>query len=417
MLLNRERALRFMQKRGLDALVATSPENVMYASDYECSTHWLNKGAQVYAGLTPSATPDAFVVAPLLELEALVDGDGTWIEDVWTVGAFKRGPAPLASMDAVGRKGFALAQRAHKAETAVDALVQALTERGLDRGRVGLDETGMSAPIWAEIARRLPNATLTPASTVWWEIRMVKTPEELRRLRLASEIAEHAMNAAFALAKPGASEADVVREYHVQLAVRGARPTFAMFGSGARTGYPHLLESNKTLEAGDLIRYDTGCTYRYYHSDTARATVIGTPTDLHRRIWDVMVAGEEAAIAAVRAGAQPRDVHAAAMKPGLDAGLADFARFHCGHGIGISVYDPPLVTAADPTRSIFLMPGVEEGLEDGMVINVEVGYYLQGVVGFLCEDTMVVRPGGCELLTHNSKSLSFEDYMRENARA
>jgi hypothetical protein len=39
------------------------------------------------------------------------------------------------------------------------------------------------------------------------------------------------------------------------------------------------------------------------------------------------------------------------------------------------------------------------------------------VVGFLCEDTMVVRPGGCELLTHNSKALSFEDYMRENARA
>jgi Xaa-Pro dipeptidase len=417
MLLNRDRALRVVQKRGLDAIVATSPENVMYASDYECSTHWLNKGAQVYAGLTPSAAPGAFVVAPLLELEALVDGDGTWIDDVWLVGAFTRGPAPRASMDAMGQKGLDLAQRAHRAETAVDALVEALTQRGLDRGRVGLDETGMAAPIWAEIVRRLPNATITPASTVWWEIRMVKTPEELRRLRRAAEIAEQAMNAAFGLAKPGASEADVVREYHLQLVARGARPTFAMFGSGRRTGSPHLLESTKALEPGDLIRYDTGCSYRYYHSDTARATVLGQPTDLHRRIWDAMVAGEEAAIARVQAGAQPRDIHAAAMQPGLDAGLADFARFHCGHGIGISVYDPPLMTAADPTRSIFLMPGVDDGLEDGMVINVEVGYYLQGVVGFLCEDTMLVRAGGCELLTHNSKSLAFEDYMRENARA
>jgi len=417
MLLNQPRALRLIQKHGLDALVATSPENVMYASDYECSTHWLNKGAQVYAGLTPSATPGAFIVAPLLELEALVDGDGSWIDDVWVLGAFKRGPAPRASMDAVGRKGFDLAQRAHKAETAVDALVGALTQRGLDRACIGLDETGMSAPIWAEIVRRLPNATVVPASTVWWEIRMVKTPEELRRLRLASEIAEHAMNAAFALAKPGASEADVVREYHLQLAARGARPTFAMFGSGTRTGYPHILESSKTIEAGDLIRYDTGCTYRYYHSDTARATVIGKPTDVHRRIWDVMVAGEEAGIAKVRAGVQPRDIHAAAMKPGLDLGLAEFARFHCGHGIGISVYDPPLMTAADPTRSIFLMPGVDDGLEEGMVINIEVGYYLQGVAGFLCEDTMVVRRDGCELLTRNSKALVFEDYMRENARA
>ena len=105
------------------------------------------------------------------------------------------------------------------------------------------------------------------------------------------------------------------------------------------------------------------------------------------------------------------------MKPGLRAGLANFARFHCGHGIGISVYDPPLMTAADPTRSIFLMPGVEDGLEEGMVINVEVGYYLQGVVGFLCEDTMIVRGDGCELLTRNSKSLVYEEYMRAAARA
>ena len=94
MLLNHPRALHMMAKHGLDALVATSPENVMYASDYECSTHWLNKGAQVYAALTPSTAPSAFIVTPLLELEALVDGDGSWIDDVWVLGAFKRGPAP-----------------------------------------------------------------------------------------------------------------------------------------------------------------------------------------------------------------------------------------------------------------------------------------------------------------------------------
>lgn len=417
MLLNRDRALRLMQKHGLDALVATSPENVMYASDYECSTHWLNKGAQVYAALTPAAAPPAFLVAPSLELEAIVDGDGVWINDVWLVGAFRRGPAAREAMDTVGRRGFDLAQRAHHADTAVDALVAALGERGLTRGRIGLDETGMSEPIWAEIGRRLPNATVVPASSVWWQIRMVKTPEEIRRLTLACAITEQAMNAAFGLAKPGVSEADVVREYHQQLVARDARPTFAMFGSGARTGYPHLLQSTKALEAGDLIRYDIGCTYRYYHSDTARATVLGRPSDLHRKIWDAMVAGEEAAIARVRAGAEPRDIHAAGMKPGLDAGLVDFARFHCGHGIGISVYDPPLMTAADPTRSIFLMPGVEDGLEEGMVINVEVGYYLQGVVGFLCEDTMIVRRDGCELLTHNSKSLIFEEYMPGSPRA
>jgi Xaa-Pro aminopeptidase len=314
-------------------------------------------------------------------------------------------------MDALGRHGQAILQRAHTAETAVDALVAALTARGLDRARIGLDESGMSAPIWAEITQRLPGATVVPAASVWWDVRMVKTPEELRRLRKAAEITEQAMNAAFALIKPGVTEAEIVREYHVQLAAHDARPTFCMFGSGSRTASPHIAESQKPLAAGDLLRYDIGCTYRYYHSDTARATVLGRPTDLHRRVWDAMVAGVEAAIASIRPGADPREIHAAAMEPGRVAGLVDFSRFHCGHGIGVSVYDPPLMTASDPSRSIFLMPGVEHGLEEGMVINVEVGYYIQGVVGFLCEDTLLVTREGHELLTHNSKALTLTDYL------
>jgi Xaa-Pro aminopeptidase len=70
------------------------------------------------------------------------------------------------------------------------------------------------------------------------------------------------------------------------------------------------------------------------------------------------------------------------------------------------------MTAMDPTRSIFLMPGVESGLESGMVINVEVGYYVQGVFGFLCEDTLLVTANGPERLTHASKALPFEDFVR-----
>src|SRR5262245_36917562 len=174
MLLNHDRAVRVMQRLGLDALVATSPENVMYASDYECSTHWLNKGAQVYAVLTPGARPAAFLVAPSLELEAIV-GSPVWIEDVYLTGFFKRGPAPIDAMDDVGRAAVAVTQRAHQVETAMDGLVAALTTRGLDRGRIGLDEGGMSAQIWAEITRRLPNATILPATAAWWDIRMVKT--------------------------------------------------------------------------------------------------------------------------------------------------------------------------------------------------------------------------------------------------
>jgi Xaa-Pro dipeptidase len=406
MLLNRSRAEREMSRQGLDILVATSPENVMYSTDYECSTHWLMPAAQIYTIITPGRSPYGSLIAPLLELEAIVDGE-VWVDDIYLIGFFSRGSAVEEEMDAVGRRGKKLSETARKMDTAVEALVDAIEKRGLSRGRIGLDESGVSPQIWAEILQRLPKATILPAANVWWEIRMVKTEEELRRLRLAAQFTEQAFNVSLSSARPGVKESEIVRVYHEQLAIRGARPTFSMFCSGPRTSQPHPLESERALEKGDPFRYDLGSTYRYYHADIARSYVLGKPKDLYRRIWDALVEGVEKALNMIRPGADPGEIFEAAMKPGQDLGLKGFNRVHCGHGVGISVYDPPLVTRMDPTRSIFLMPAPEGGLSTNMVLNVEVGYHIQGVAGFLCEETTIVTEKGYELLTHNSKQLSF----------
>ena len=107
MLLNRTRAFQVMEAVGLDALVATSADNVLYASDYECGTHWINKGAQIYALLTPGQSPQASLIAPLLEAEAIIGGD-VWIEDVYLVGMFQRNYEYADSLDEVGRQTRAL---------------------------------------------------------------------------------------------------------------------------------------------------------------------------------------------------------------------------------------------------------------------------------------------------------------------
>lgn len=410
MLFNQPRAERVMARDAIDALVASSPDNVMYATDYECITHWGNKGFQLYSLFTPSHRPQASLIAPSLELDAIVDGD-VWVDDVYLFSPFPRGPAPLEQMDRVGREGRALEDRAHPVASALDGLVAAIEARGLARGRIAVDEMGMTPFVFESLRKRLPNATLLPGSPVWWEIRMVKTGEEIRRLREASRITEEAINHAYRLLAPGVTERDIIRAYHRHIVERDGRPTFMVLGSGSRTGYPHILPSDKRIEAGDVVRHDIGCTFRYYHSDTARAVVLGTPTGEQQRIWDALCGGVEAAIALIRPGADPRDLWKAAMRPGQDIGLANFHRFHCGHGIGISIYDPPVVTTADSSTSAFLMPSFGGGLEPDMVINVEVGYYIQGVQGFLCEDTLLVTPAGCERFTHNSKALAYDDYM------
>jgi Xaa-Pro dipeptidase len=416
MLFNRERAERVMQKHRLDALVASSPDNVMYATDYECSSHWLNKGFQVYSIFTPAHRPQASLIAPSLELEAIVDGN-VWVDDVYIFAGFNRGPAQRNAMDEVGRAGKALLEKAHHVRRAADGLVAALEARGLTRGRIGIDESGISPLHWHDLKQRLPNAELVFANSIWWEIRMVKTPAEIERLRKASKITETAINRAFRLLKPGVKESTIVDAYHEELGRLGAKATFMMFGSGSRTSYPHILVSDKVVEANDLVRYDIGCTYDFYHSDMARVVSMGKPTDQQRRICDAFAHGVEDALGLIRPGADVRDIYNAAMKPGRALGLELFDRFHCGHGIGISVYDPPVVTLGDPSSSAFLMPAIEGGLEPGMSLNVEVGYYVQGIEGFLCEDTTVVTADGYERLTHNSKQLLLEDYLRESEAA
>lgn len=410
MLFNRTRAESVLAKAGLDAIVATSPDNVMYATDYECITHWGNKGFQVYSIFAPGHAPAASLIAPSLELEAIVDGT-VWVDDVYIFSPFKRGPAKDRTMDRVGREGKALLERAHTVTRALDGLVASIEARGLQSGRIAVDEIGMPIFIFDELRRRLPNATFVPGHPVWWEIRMIKTPEEIRRLREASRITEEAINRAYRLVRPGAKESEIVHDYHRHIAELDGRPTFMILGSGSRTSYPHILKSDKVIADGDIVRYDIGCTFEYYHSDTARAVVLGRPTAEQQRIWDALSQGVEDAIALVRPGANVRDIYEAAMKPGRAAGLENFDRFHCGHGIGISVYDPPVVTTADPSKSAFLMPAVDGGLEPGMSLNVEVGYYIQGVFGFLCEDTLILTENGHERLTHNSKSLAYDEFM------
>lgn len=415
MLFNEKRAVEIMAKAGIDALVATSPENVMYATDYECVTHWINKGFQVYSIFTPSHTPKASLVAPSLELEAIVDGP-VWVEDVYIFSPFKRGPAQGNEMDRVGKAGKALLERAQTVTRALDGLIAAIETRGLQKSRIAVDELGMSPFIFWELKQRFPNADIIAGNPIWWEIRMIKTPDEIQRLRNASRVTEAAINHAYKLVRPGVKESDVIQAYYQRLTELRGKPTFMILGSGSRTSYPHILASDKVIEAGDIVRYDIGCTFDYYHSDTARAVVMGKPTVQQERLWGALSRGVEDAISLVKPGADVRDIYRAAMKPGKDLGLEDFDRFHCGHGIGISVYDPPVVTIADPSKSAFLMPSVEGGLAPGMSLNIEVGYYMQGVQGFLCEDTMIVTDTGCERLTVNSKSLIYEDFMAESAR-
>jgi Xaa-Pro aminopeptidase len=93
-----------------------------------------------------------------------------------------------------------------------------------------------------------------------------------------------------------------------------------------------------------------------------------------------------------------RAVAEAALETVKASGIPDYERPHVGHGVGLELYEWPLVTSSERDR-----------LEEGMVLNIELPYAIRGVGGLQIEETIVVRADGYELLTAASRSLYRSD--------
>jgi Xaa-Pro aminopeptidase len=148
------------------------------------------------------------------------------------------------------------------------------------------------------------------------------------------------------------------------------------------------------LKAADIIRFDMGCAFRGYTSDIARNFSIAEPPAKAQRLHAAMLAGEEAAVAALQPGRPVREVVKAAIDTIRDAGVEGYDRHHIGHGLGIDVYDFPILTSA-----------TDDLVEAGMVVAVETPYYELGFAGLHPEDPVLVTDAGAEYFTHSSRQL------------
>lgn len=383
MLVHVERLAQAMDREGLDAIVATTLENVHYFSGiWSVSLQMFPHEGQCYALLTRDRLTEPVVVGPVGEIDQVLDGFPT-IRDAVPYGRFYREhPEGVALTEAEVRlKQIAVEQA--PAPGPLEGLEEALRRHGLVEGRVGVDELGLRAGFWERLADALPRADLRPASELIRWVRRVKTEEEIRRLRIAARITENAILAAAAVFREGVTEDEVAREFQRSVVSQGGWPRFRLirFGRNAVAGQ---VEPDRTpLRKGDVVWFDVGCVYQGYWSDIARNVSLGEPSARARQIYQAMLAGEQAAIEAARPGMTGGQLFDLTVEAVRRAGAPHYRRHHVGHGIGAEVYEAPL-----------LAPGVEVPLEAGMVINIETPYYEFGLGALHVEDPFVVGPGG-----------------------
>ncbi|MDG6901885.1 MAG: aminopeptidase P family protein [Nitrososphaerota archaeon] len=393
MFLNRRRALSVMEAHGIDALVATTPANVTYLSDFRALGHEI-LGSYVFVVLPRAKDVEPAIILSTGESADLVALEMSWIKDVRTFGSFyvtvpeRRRLRPLESR-------VAKVLKAGSAPDAFQALRAVLDEKGLSSGKIGVDEKYFNPADWPKLQKALDGVDFVPAYDIFREIRMVKSPEQVEVMRKANWITEEAIKEVLERTRPGMTGVQLEKIFVEKITSLGAAcvaPSIAL----AEDSYLQnmYVPSRHRLERGDLVRFDVGCIYRYHYTDLGRNAVLGKPSAVQKKYYNVVYQGEENALRKVRAGAKASDVFNAGVEGGRKGGLPTFRRHHTGHGIGMELYEPPLIAAS-----------TDLAIPEGAVINIETPYYEIGAGGYMVEDTVLVKKTGVEFFSKFDRDL------------
>lgn len=386
-LANIPRVEGILKERGLDAVVAAAPENVTYLSGFWAMTHWIRRGPQAYVFWPREGRGEASIVAGTGTIDLIADQE-PWVSKVRRFGFFAYEGVEEDGLNDLDRRQAEI-YKEPAFDGPVEALVDAITSAGLQRGRVAVDEIGMTPQALEQLKVLLPDLQVEYAFELLREMRAIKTPEEVTRLRRACNITEAAMEASLVAAYPGMSEREMARIFHRTTVENDAEPVLGCIGFGPRSVLVNAQPSDTRLKVEDTIRFDVGGRYRHYRADISRIGIVGEPNDKVRRIYGALKAGVDHAHDIIRPGLKASTLFESVMDVVRRSGLPNYRRNHVGHGIGIDGYDVPN-----------LSPANDRILEAGMVVCVETPYYELGFGGLQVEDMIhVTERGGDSLMT------------------
>ncbi len=364
---NEKRLQEMMDRKKIDLIIVRGQENSKYISEF------FHNGANLgYRPFTvfyfrdPARKP-AFVV-PAVDLHLAMDS--TWIEDVraYAMAEF------FTDLDVNFYDDFFQAAKDILNERKVKGLV------------IGTEGENLTSGFKAKLDAMLEGNTLVDISFDMDLVRMVKTPEEIRRLHKATAITVKAHESFRAAIKPGNTDEDLTRAALARMIAEGADGVhFINVGCGPQTSFAahSPFPTGHTMEVGDFVKVDMGAMYRGYPADFVRSYFIGKTSERHQEIW-----------------ARLNEVQVELgmwLKPGVTGGeifergynhiskyLTNFPREFVGHGLGLNPHEQPRMNRVNKTV-----------LEPNTVVCLEYSYYHEGVRHHT-EDTFLIKNDGVD---------------------
>jgi len=264
-------------------------------------------------------------------------------------------------------------------------------------GIVGMD--AMSAALLNTIGEAF-GCDIVDANSILYELRKVKSPNEIACLREAARIADLAFKAMM--------EADLIgktERYAAGIAEGEARKLgaeaviFTVFGSGKRSETIVGRPTDKIINDGDMIMCALAIQYEGYVATCEVPFAVGNMSDETRRVIDVLVRASNAGLPYLKAGVPMKKFVTAVRDYFRKEGLAEYDVYPPLHGIGCAEAESPypdenteevftVGMTVNTDISLFGLPGGSNRIEEGFVITEDGAETLAPFVRKYCEEWM-----------------------------
>ena len=251
------------------------------------------------------------------------------------------------------------------------------------KGRVGIEKS-----MTVEFYKKL-SADFEIETTDIIEIsRSVKSKWEIENIEKALKIAEKSL---MELEFSG-TEVELAAKLEYNMRINSSeRASFeTIMASGARTSLPHGVPTSNKIESPVLI--DWGAVYNNYSSDTSRTII---ETGKQEEIFNIVLDAQKTAIKSIKPGVRSCEIDTIARDVITEYGYGDSFIHSTGHGVGLEIHEKPSLSKND-----------ESELEEGMVVTVEPGIYLEGEFGVRIEDMILIK-NRAHVLNKIKSKLSF----------
>jgi len=276
-------------------------------------------------------------------------------------------------------------------------VAQIFRDRGIRSGRIGIEER-VRFFLFDGIRQAAPRLEFVSATPITAGCRMFKSAAEIALMQKANDLTIVAYRATWATMRDGMPQDEFTNNCATafrNLGVQGG--VFCSFGK--YTAFPHGSSTPQTLEEGDVVLMDGGCSVEGYQSDITRTFVFGKPTQRQRDIWDLERKSQDAGFAAAKIGAPCEAVDAAARKVITDAGFGPDYKVpglphRTGHGIGL-----------DGHEWTNFVRGNKTPIQPGMCFSDEPTIVIYGEFGIRLEDCLYITEKGAKFFTNQSPSI------------